>query len=54
MLYNEILKEFNLFSIPNRRLTGNLIMVYKYIHREKLSDSSGLFKLAVKYPMAEN
>lgn len=46
--YSDKWKKLNLFSLSKKRLRGHLIVVYKYLHGEKISDGRGLFNLADK------
>lgn len=44
--YSESRRTLNLFSLTTRRLSGGLITLFKCLHREKISNSGGIFNLA--------
>lgn len=40
---NEACKEFYLVTLSNRRIKGDLITMYKYLHKKKKSNTNGIF-----------
>lgn len=48
MSYCGTLKELNLSSLSKRRLRGELITVYRYLHGENTVGTKGLFSLVEK------
>lgn len=48
MPYCGTLKEHNLSSLSKRRLRGDLITVYRYLHGENTVGTKGLFNLVEK------
>lgn len=48
MPYCGTLKELNLSTLSTRRLRGDLITVYRYLHGKNILGTKGLFNLVKK------